>query len=127
MIMSPARNGHLTMVLGAVGLLLVFRFLAHTVQPNFYLQDVLHARAGERETLPAVVNEGLGIVRHRRLPSINLAPELKSDALLYERFVESLYPIRVDSLSQVSLTIRPIEPGCKRLEAGKLITLVECP
>jgi hypothetical protein len=78
--------------------------------------------------MPAIVSQGMALVRDRQLKRVTLSAELMQDPLLSQRFTEGLYPIRIDSAAPHVLLDARSTPrdGCETLDRRALIVLLEC-
>jgi hypothetical protein len=114
-------------LVGLVGLFLIFRFVTQEARPNYYLLSTSDMYSGESEALPPIIKEALTIVRRHNVKTVTLDPMLQTDPHTYERLVEGLYPIRVDSTGKLRLSdVRDIPEQCRSIERGRMIVLVEC-
>jgi len=122
------RRGLFTFACAALGLSLTGRFVWHSWTPEYYLGRIFEPRAGEVEAMPAIVGQGIALVRDRRLKRVNLGSELMQDPLVSQRFTEGLYPIRIDSGAPYLLLDARITPrgGCETVERRAMVVLLKC-
>ncbi|HUQ20592.1 MAG TPA: hypothetical protein VM099_13335 [Gemmatimonadaceae bacterium] len=125
---SALRHRLFTFACAALGFLLTARFVWHSWTPHYYLGRIFEPHAGEVEAMPAIVSEGIALARDRRLKRVNVGPELMQDPLMSQRFVEGLYPIRIDSGAPYLLlhARKSLSAGCETLEQRAMIVLLEC-
>jgi hypothetical protein len=108
-----------------IGLLLIARFVFAIRTDHYYLYQSMTASAGEAEALPPVVFQGLSLTRKHNVHRVRVDPDLLRDPLVRERFIESFYPIRLDSLAPLILSARHAKT-CEVIDAKELISLVKC-
>ena len=111
-------HGLFTFACAALGLFLIGRFVWNSWRPEYHLRQIFEPRAGEVEAMPAIVSQGMTLVRDRQLKRVSLSSELMQDPLLSQRFTEGLYPIRIDSAAPYVLLDARSTPrvGCDTLE-----------
>src|SRR5689334_25119750 len=94
------RRGLFTFACAALGLSLTGRFVWHSWTPEYYLERIFEPRAGEVEAMPAIVGQGIALVRDQRLKRVNLGSELMQDPLVSQLFTEGPHPFRIKSASR---------------------------
>jgi len=114
--------------LNAIGALMILSFVAANDSRHYRLRQILEPNAGETRALPPIVNQGINLVRAHRLTSVALSPSMLADAEIFQRYVESMYPIRVDTQSKYVLVGRadPADPECQVIGRDRLVTLQKC-
>lgn len=86
-------------------------------------------RAGEEQALPDVVQEMAALARARHVGSYRISDRMRSDATIFQRSVEGLWPIRMDANAKASFFLKGEEPkegGSCRHWAGEEVVLVLC-
>jgi hypothetical protein len=109
------------------GLFLLARFFLTINSHHYFLSELLTPTAGEQQALPSVVTEGLALTRRHKLQRIQIDSDLLDDPLTRERFIEGLYPVRIQTNSNFALvTVTDSAPGCTVVERASKIMLVKC-
>tara|TARA_Y100000588_G_C13437115_1_gene578222 strand:+ start:155 stop:529 length:375 start_codon:yes stop_codon:yes gene_type:complete len=83
---------------------------------------------GSKIAVPKEVNEAKIILKKKSINNFNLSSDLKSNTLLYQRFIEFNYPIRIKKTSKfiISFIKEDNLESCKIIETGKYVKLSRC-
>jgi hypothetical protein len=109
------------------GLFLLVRFVLTINSGHYFISEILTPTAGEQQALPSVVTEGLALTRRHKLQRIRIGDQLLRDPLTRERFIEGLYPVRIEANSNFALvTVKDSAAGCTVVERASKMMLVKC-
>lgn len=84
--------------------------------------------AGEH-ILPPATREILAFLRKHQLASYNVSEKIKNDELIYQRTIESAWPVRMSPESNykfIFVSERDHVPSCTEVERQKEVALVFC-
>lgn len=114
--------------LNTVGALMILTFVFANDSRHYHLHEIFELNAGEALALPPIVYQGIRLVRVHGLTSVALSPSVSADVEVFQRYVEGMYPIRVDSQSKYVLVGRAdqVDPKCRVIGQDRLVALQRC-
>ncbi len=109
--------------------IMILSFVGRIIGSHYYLHRIFETNVGEKEAHHELVYQGIGLVRASHLSKVNLSPRIWDSQEFSQRFMEGMYPIRLDRNSKFIL----IEPkdqvglNCQMISQQPLVLLVKCP
>jgi hypothetical protein len=95
---------------------------------QFTVTNILNPNSG-RDVLPGKVQQILSLLGKNHIPSYRLSDQLAQDESIYQRIIETAWPIKKDETSfYLFCSIEEIKdyPGCEVMDKRKEIALVFC-